>query len=856
VVIVLYVLHCRTCSTGADYRLRPAVIRVCIVRSLKLFAVVVQYLVSTTTYYHRNLNNCSTTTMTHLLLTFLFFIVLVPKAEPSSFGIPGTTQTISGYDTELGEDPICWRSTAGTEGEIDTPLPNPLIKDFKILGEVALLRSCPVLNYITAKAPIEVQRGERLRTGEIYDYQVAINLNLDSLGGNAIVSDEGPLIAVQILACKLGVGFCSPFIHEEAKARLAAQGIFLPPEHGDSHGGTHTHSRSGYDLAKVPLEDGPVYKLELTIPMLVNTAGDYFVVSSAQIYVGEAPGEPAAMRYDMANALPHDQRIITYQEPASIKVVPDSVLIVTYVAIVLVSLLILFLLVETIKNRNHHVLMLTQGHFLIVFLASALVMVASSFLFEPKNDLYCNACFPIILISGQLLYAITLGRLWRINAVISPLLINTLRQKQSCTRRIMESLISVVGLKIKPRQQSAKNLRKQISCWQLALVVALFTLPQAVIQILALVLQPQSLSIEVNADESQGRVTCDSGIDMKSSVRDYGLWMFFLLVFLLLFMAHTTSQLPSLFNESKVIYESTLFSAVLLILGAGVMLVTEDPGTSPAVRYLFAVFFTLSIAANTSLRIMLPKLQMVWRNEKVVVSKLVSDHTNNIRKKDARDAKCDDTNCIVTGLTLHERESSTSTTNCELADETERDCDKDFDQSQTPVIDFESDGLAGVKHSNSATTITKESSPNSSFEVARPSIPSLSPLVSTRRRNPTNEETYKQTLASLPSRRRSMSSKILVQSDETPARRLVLKMVELQEELTAVNDHIMSGVAVSEEEWISVRGLIGTLGSTFHDDVDFAWENNKKDDPKCSSKRISGRGKLKEEVIVEEEDEP
>jgi hypothetical protein len=54
-------------------------------------------------------------------------------------------------------------------------------------------------------------------------------------------------------------------------------------------------------------------------------------------------------------------------------------------------------------------------------------------------------------------------------------------------------------------------------------------------------------------------------------------------------------------------------------------------------------------------------------------------------------------------------------------------------------------------------------------------------------------------------------------------------MIKLQEELSAVNDHITSGVAVSEEEWTSVRELIGTLGSTFHDDVDFAWEKSKKD---------------------------
>jgi hypothetical protein len=243
--------------------------------------------------------------MMRLLLSFLVFLVLVPKAEPS-FGIPGTTQTISGYDTELGKDPICWRSDASTvEGDI--PFPNPLVKNFKLLGEVALLKKCPGLNFITGEAPPEFQRGERLRTGQIYDYNVSITLEIHSLGGNVFISDDGPLIGVQILLCKLGAGFCSPFIHEEANARLAAQGILTPPNKGDRHGGTHTHS--GFSFFKVPPEDGPLFKLDVTIPMLVNTPGEYFAVASAQMYIGEELEEPAIERYDMANAL--DQRLIT-----------------------------------------------------------------------------------------------------------------------------------------------------------------------------------------------------------------------------------------------------------------------------------------------------------------------------------------------------------------------------------------------------------------------------------------------------------------------------------------------------------------------------------------------------------------
>jgi hypothetical protein len=800
--------------------------------------------------------------MMHLLLPFIIFLLLVPKAEPS-FGIPGTTQTISGYDTEVGEDPICWKCNASTvEGDI--PFPNPLIKHFKLTGEVTLLKSCPALNYMTAEAPPELQRGERLRTGKSYDYKVSITLNLDSLGGNAFISDEGPLIAVQIIVCKLGAGFCSPYIHEESNARLEALGITTPPSNGDSHGGTHTHSI--YEIFKVPPEDGPIYKLDLTIPMLVNTAGDYFAIAAVQMYIGSELGEPAEMRYDMANALLQDQRLISYQDPVDILVVPDGVLISSYVAIGLVSLVILFLLVETIKNRNHQVLRLTQGYFLIVFLIAALILGLSSFLLEPKNDFYCNASFPIILTSAQLLYAITLGRLWRINAVISPLLMKTLRQKTSWSSLMMESVRAGSSWDVNSRSrgrrsmfQKSKTLRKQISPLKLGLVVSLFTLPQVVIQVLSLTLQPQSLMIQFNDDQSQGRVMCDSGVDMKANLRDYGFWVFLLLVVLLLFMAQATSQLPSLFNESKVIYESAVFTIVLLLLGMGIIIVVDDPGTSPAVGYLVCVVWTLSIALSTSLRIMLPKLRMVWRNEKVVISTLVSDHAKSVRQEDERylNSRSNRASCIVSGLTSQERvpsafnisgNSTAHSNSQEVADAMVSDIDIDYEHSNTSALDVHDDELVERREPTSAgDTENMESSPDSSAEFPRPQAPPESP----GRPKPRNEVSFKRRLNALPSQRRYLSNRILVKCDEPPARRLVLKMVDLQEQLVAVNDRIMSGVVVSEDEWTTLRQSANRLGSAFNDDVDFAWENNMR----ANAVRSWKSEYTSKELTVEEETE-
>jgi hypothetical protein len=487
---------------------------------------------------------------------------------------------------------------------------------------------------------------------------------------------------------------------------------------------------------------------------------------------------------------------------------------------------ILFLLVETIKNRNHQVLNLTQGYFLIVFLMAALVMVVSSFLFEPKNDFYCNASFPIVLISAQLLYAITIGRLWRINAVISPLLMHSLRQKMGWTSRMMEYLRMSTSWDTNSRRRRPKNLRKQISHWQLGFVVALFTLPQVILQILSFTLQPQTLTIDYNEDESKGRATCDSGYDMKASLRDYGFWTLLLLCVLLLCMAQTTSQLPSLFNETKIIYESALFSIVLIVLGLGIIVVTDDPATSPSVTYLVAVVWTLSIALNTSLRTMLPKLRMVWRDEKVVVSKLVSDHRKSVKLEDDR-FEARKSFVSVSGISL------THTSSVRMHGVPSNSLVSEYDDNydhEKPIASAED-------------TEKMDYSPGTSVEFFQPPTPAFPPPESPKSGN--DDCDTKRRANVLPPRSRTPSNRILVKCDEPPSQRLLLNMVDLQGQLSAINNRVMSGIAVSEEEWNSVRKLSSKLGSTFNNDVDFAWDNDIAD--------VSGQSKIQGTVVEETE---
>jgi hypothetical protein len=357
------------------------------------------------------------------------------RPKRPAFNIPGTTQTNDGYDTELGVNSICWFSNGRGPTPINKkddvknatvlesiPFPNPLLADFVIGGNgVQPQKDCPIGNEVRAEAPVEFRRDGKLRVHHHYNFDVTVNLNVTSLmEGRGISnpefqSDDEPKVALQIMACSIeNAGFCTPFKHEESNMRNKAMNMTQKLSEGDLHGDTHVHS--GYEFMVLRADDGPLYKFNLPIEMRVNVPGKYFHIVALQLFFRDI--FYIETRYDIANAMPLTERLITYQEQMDIKTVPMEIRYVSYVAIAMVSSIIVYLLFHTVRNRNHQVLRLTQGGFLIVFLCAALTMSVFCFLLEPRqHPIYCRAGTPILLIAAQLFYAVTLGRLWRINAV-------------------------------------------------------------------------------------------------------------------------------------------------------------------------------------------------------------------------------------------------------------------------------------------------------------------------------------------------------------------------------------------------------------------------------------------------------
>ena len=150
------------------------------------------------------------------LLLLLVSLLAVPVVQ--GFGVPGTSQTLNGYDTEGGFNPVCWLGSSdpaifsGAENlQIDedeqvkaTPWDNKLYKSFMLTGQVELLPACPTGVSVEGDAPAELaERGEVMRTGQYYDYAVRGSIDLDQLAGEYVFSDDGPRVAVQVSSSRL-----------------------------------------------------------------------------------------------------------------------------------------------------------------------------------------------------------------------------------------------------------------------------------------------------------------------------------------------------------------------------------------------------------------------------------------------------------------------------------------------------------------------------------------------------------------------------------------------------------------------------------------------------------------------------
>jgi hypothetical protein len=278
-----------------------------------------------------------------------------------------------------------------------------------------------------------------------------------------------------------------------------------------------------------------------------------------------------------------------------------------------------WLLYQTIRHRESQVFKLTQGNFLVAMLTAALIATVSCFTFEPANRMFCRLPGPLIVLPIHVMFSILLGRLWRIRAVISPLLLLTLEKKEHWTNQWVKLLYRWTS-----RKTPQKRIRIVISEGQLARVICLFVLPQLLCQVLILS-RLKNDDVIVPDSNGGGTLSCrysyfNSNLELSSLV------VLLILFVIMVILARTSKDMPSLFNETQAFMDVAVLSFLIFAISGIVLLSTLDDEVSPNISYLVRSLASVSMAVNTSVKILLPKLLVVWRGDIIVVTKLIADH--------------------------------------------------------------------------------------------------------------------------------------------------------------------------------------------------------------------------------------
>jgi len=101
----------------------------------------------------------------------------------------------------------------------------------------------------------------------------------------------------------------------------------------------------------------------------------------------------------------------------------------------------------------------------------------------------------------------------------------------------------------------------------------------------------------------------------------FGLFVFSLCF--CVYMAYLTNELPSLFNETRLIYRSILTSFILTVVLIPFLVLTDHDTSSPNIGSFAYLFIFLALPFSMCWSLIYPKLVVVWSGEKIVISSML-----------------------------------------------------------------------------------------------------------------------------------------------------------------------------------------------------------------------------------------
>lgn len=508
------------------------------------------------------------------------------------------------------------------------------------------------------------------------------------------------------------------------------------------------------------------------------------------------------LKIDIANLL-HSAEL-SFHEPPQIREVSSAIDLLIAIAVAIACIVQLILLFFTIRYRNEGVMQMSQGNFLILVQIAGLIAASGSILQKPENDLYCRVSSSLTFIPMQLMISIIFGRLLRIVTIMGGLMEWNKPQSKKETRRHLRRIPHIVynSLKTKGTASSSSlssdeeeadtktivkkvanrthKLRRKFPATWLWFVIIMVTLPQVVLQIVGAVFYPRELNILLNDDESVGRYRCGTPEENLFSIGP--MLYFFLTLVATLYQACKSRNLPALFNEACSVCLALLPTVGLVTVGFTLVIATSQPTSAPGVRYFVFVAIVLNFTLNVALRLVLPKLRLIWKGEKVVMSQMFRVNHKERAKQNFLPRFSGNT------ADLDEKDLAVETPRMRSASYCEISRRNSMLENKSKVCGISMDGFEFSQY-------TKNLDP----ESAQDKNDMVDTSMKLEEIESAGEKEEDNDLEKLHGSHISISNGYALPSD------LTVNIVQLNRKVTAVNERILSGLIVSKEDWIDFR---------------------------------------------------
>lgn len=366
--------------------------------------------------------------------------------------------------------------------------------------------------------------------------------------------------------------------------------------------------------------------------------GIYSLLGSLIVFGNDTPGLEGVSMVPIASG---NEQVFTIYYPADVSTdsIEVPVTVEQWAVHIVISLcvlggcVVLALVIGAFVYRKTQVFTLSQGKFIIAMLLSGLVATTSLVLLEPKNDLYCHLYQPFITLPMHIMFAILVGRMWRIRAIISPLLLLTMEKKEHWTTKWVNMVERITRMEclsesVKPRE---KKIRISITDGQLIRVIGLFCAPQVTVQVLIFAMEDQFLVTRQLESSSVEYETCNNTY-FNNTLGILALTFLVLQFVVLILLAGASRDLPSLFNETRSLLDVAVVAFRMMFIGGLILLGTHTYPSGVTAQYLVLAVLAGVTIVHTCIRITWPKFTVAKSGSKIVVTKLIAAH-NEMRTR-------------------------------------------------------------------------------------------------------------------------------------------------------------------------------------------------------------------------------